>query len=228
MRLVYKATQKPVRLGDRHTISGHKLAVNFFDKPHKPSSEGKVSMRVVGQPSAIGPYYYVSVIGAEWIEREDRYNNVGHVCPDTGRIAMTVADACAREDAADRTFYRYSEEAADAGLECWLQLEGIDATMNAEERAYSLDFDTGRSVSVPASAVVYMQRTRAERGASYTVDLESDDGVRVTISGVPDRVTMSAQTYALALMKSQNDWRVTGIDRTHQVEDVRTVNGQDV
>lgn len=37
----------------------------YFSHPHKPSSEGKVSLEN-------GMEYYVSVIGAEWIEREDR------------------------------------------------------------------------------------------------------------------------------------------------------------
>lgn len=75
MRLVYTATQQPVAIGDRVTVDGFELVVDYFAKPHKPDSSGKVSLRVPGNTDVCGgPEYYVSIIGAEWIEREDRAN----------------------------------------------------------------------------------------------------------------------------------------------------------
>ena len=71
MRLVYKATGKEVKVGDVVTTSkGEKCEVTYFRPPHKPSSSGKVTVQFEGSNSSME--YYVSVIGAEWIEREDR------------------------------------------------------------------------------------------------------------------------------------------------------------
>lgn len=70
MRLIYIDTKKEVKEGDIVTIQGGRFSVIAFDPPHKPSSEGKV---VVGCAISNGQQeYYVSVIGAEWIERADR------------------------------------------------------------------------------------------------------------------------------------------------------------
>ena len=66
MRLVYKTTGDPVKVGDVIPSLG---IVMFFREPHKPSSEGKVTLRI-NRVSC--QEYYVSVIGAHWIEREDR------------------------------------------------------------------------------------------------------------------------------------------------------------
>jgi hypothetical protein len=71
MQLVYKNTQKPVKVGDTVTLfRGGKATVTFFRKPHKPSSEGKVSIKPV--KASHEEEYFVSVIRAEWINREDR------------------------------------------------------------------------------------------------------------------------------------------------------------
>ena len=71
MRLVYKANGKEVKVGDMVTTSrGEKCEVTYFRQPHSPSSEGKISVRFEG--NSFDREYYVSVIGAEWIEREDR------------------------------------------------------------------------------------------------------------------------------------------------------------
>lgn len=71
MKLVYKATGKEVKIGDSVTLSsGEKCTVTYFRPPHKPSSSGKVSVRT--EYDSFDMEYYVSVIGAEWIEREDR------------------------------------------------------------------------------------------------------------------------------------------------------------
>ena len=72
MRLVYKETGKEVKVGDVvETSRGEKCEVRYFRPPHKPSSEGKVTVQF-GEDKFNCMEYYVSVIGAEWIEREDR------------------------------------------------------------------------------------------------------------------------------------------------------------
>lgn len=70
MRLVYEKTGKPVSVGDVVQTSREELVmVEYFSKPHKPSSEGKVIVMFQGGQRR---EFYVSVIGAAWIEREDR------------------------------------------------------------------------------------------------------------------------------------------------------------
>lgn len=65
MKLVYTQTQTPVQVGDQVTVNGQVVRVDHFRPPHKPESSGRVTL-------SNGAEYYVSVIGAEWIEREDR------------------------------------------------------------------------------------------------------------------------------------------------------------
>lgn len=71
MRLIYEATGLPVALGDAITLHGSRYTVGYFRSPHKPSSEGKVVLHHLGNPRASAEFY-VSIIGAKWIEREDR------------------------------------------------------------------------------------------------------------------------------------------------------------
>lgn len=68
MRLVYKATGKEVKAGDEVDGFRGRYKVLSFSKPHKASSEGKVYVENDGFKREC----YVSIIGAEWIEREDR------------------------------------------------------------------------------------------------------------------------------------------------------------
>ena len=70
MRLVYTATQLPVNIGDEGILDApiRRYTVKYFRPPHKPSSSGNVTIEIDGQMVE----RYVSVIGAEWIEREDR------------------------------------------------------------------------------------------------------------------------------------------------------------
>lgn len=69
MKLIYKQPfGKLVQIGDKVTLTGHEMTVESFEKPHKPDASG----RVVVTDGANSNRYYVSVIGAEWIEREDR------------------------------------------------------------------------------------------------------------------------------------------------------------
>lgn len=79
MRLVYKDTGMEVKVGD--VVPMHDddertgVRVKYFAKPHKPNSSGKVTISVLyddSEEEAGTREYYVGVIGAEWIEREDR------------------------------------------------------------------------------------------------------------------------------------------------------------
>jgi hypothetical protein len=73
MKLVY--TDNParaVKVGDVVTLrDGEQVRVSYFRPPHKPSSSGRVNVHNVATPQAVREYY-VGVIGAEWIEREDQ------------------------------------------------------------------------------------------------------------------------------------------------------------
>lgn len=72
MKLVYKDTGKEVEAGDIGTFGNtdEEYEVIYFAKPHSPNSSGKVTVR---QPDAdFDDEFFVGVIGAEWIEREDR------------------------------------------------------------------------------------------------------------------------------------------------------------
>lgn len=77
MRLVYSAEpQGPVCVGDIVTLDREGKCVDFiitfFRQPHKASSEGKITLRPYGKDEAHSFEVYVGVIGAVWIEREDR------------------------------------------------------------------------------------------------------------------------------------------------------------
>lgn len=72
MRLIYikgPNKGKEVKEGDKvKTFRGENATVEFFRPPHKPCSEGKVSIMIDKSNEEV----YVGVIGAEWINREDR------------------------------------------------------------------------------------------------------------------------------------------------------------
>ncbi|WP_454727767.1 MULTISPECIES: hypothetical protein [Cupriavidus] len=71
MRLIYTQTHEPVRLDDVVTTTkGQTCVVKGFQKPRHGGSTGRVLVVIDGhaEPQA----YYPSVIGAEWIEREDQ------------------------------------------------------------------------------------------------------------------------------------------------------------
>lgn len=71
MRLVYKGTDKEVKVGDIVTdFRGEDSIVSYFAEPNKPSSEGKITVKRTEDD--FGREYYVSCFGLEWIEREDR------------------------------------------------------------------------------------------------------------------------------------------------------------
>jgi hypothetical protein len=72
MRLVYEASGKEVQVGDTVHLDGNAYTVWHFAKPHKPASSGKVFIRPISNENGFSSEYYVGVIGAKWIEREDR------------------------------------------------------------------------------------------------------------------------------------------------------------
>jgi len=72
MRLVYEASGKEVQVGDVVHLDSGAYTVWHFDKPHKPASSGKVFIRPISNENGFSHEYYVGVIGAVWIEREDR------------------------------------------------------------------------------------------------------------------------------------------------------------
>lgn len=72
MKLVYKETGKIVSVGDiADTGRGEMVEVTYFRPPHKPASSGKVCVKTVNTERTAE--YFVGVIGAEWVEREDRH-----------------------------------------------------------------------------------------------------------------------------------------------------------
>lgn len=93
------------------------------------------------------------------------YNTPGHVCPATNRICMTVAEAFARPDMADRVFWEYNEGAVSFGTDPWREIEGIDVTANLPA-PYTLDWTDGSSSQRFSSRPVYMQREAATRVSS--------------------------------------------------------------
>jgi hypothetical protein len=73
MRLVYKANPTvEVKVGDSVYLDGQPWTVEFFRPPRSAASEGRVSLGHDDLDGTMTREYYVSVIGAEWIEREDR------------------------------------------------------------------------------------------------------------------------------------------------------------
>ena len=73
MKLVYNDYGTEVKVGDVVKLRDDEQArVVFFREPHKAGSSGKVSVKVFGSESSYDAEYFVGVIGAKWIEREDR------------------------------------------------------------------------------------------------------------------------------------------------------------
>lgn len=72
MRLVYEASGKEVVVGDTVHLKDSAYTVYSFSEPHKPASSGKVFIRPISNENGFSAEYYVGVIGAKWIEREDQ------------------------------------------------------------------------------------------------------------------------------------------------------------
>ncbi len=70
MKLIYTATGQDARQGDQvQTFRGERATLAMFTKPHKPSSTGRVYIRLHGSEDVL--QFFPSVIGAEWVERGD-------------------------------------------------------------------------------------------------------------------------------------------------------------
>ena len=70
MNLIYNHNQKPVEVGDIIELDDMIVKVRYFREPHKPSSSGKMSVDVLG---VVGESeFFVGVLGAQWINREDQ------------------------------------------------------------------------------------------------------------------------------------------------------------
>ena len=70
MDLVYKKTGETVEIGDMAEIGrGETVKVIGIEKPHKPSSTGRVYVQFDNE---VDSSYFPSVIGAHWINREDQ------------------------------------------------------------------------------------------------------------------------------------------------------------
>ena len=73
MRLIYLSNNEEVKQGDIVEIRGIKHKILDLPPPHKPSSSGHVYVqRFTDTSSRDVNRYYVGVMGAKWIEREDR------------------------------------------------------------------------------------------------------------------------------------------------------------
>ncbi len=71
MRLVYEGTGIDVRVGDVRTLDdGRKVKVLNVVQPRTPASTGRVGVR--NEQTGGTSEYFPNVIGAEWVEREDR------------------------------------------------------------------------------------------------------------------------------------------------------------
>lgn len=75
MKLVYDRNGVEVQIGDVVTLrDGETVTVTYITKPHKPSSTGRVGVQELrlegGEDWTMS--YFPNVIGATWIEREDR------------------------------------------------------------------------------------------------------------------------------------------------------------
>lgn len=76
MELVYAHRDDiAVKVGDQVVLDtstgddGTRVKVAYFRPPHKPSSEGKITVEF---PDGSHREFYVSVLGMIWINREDR------------------------------------------------------------------------------------------------------------------------------------------------------------
>ena len=75
MKLVYEASGDPVKVGDRIEKGGEVWVVDSIQEPHHAGSTGRVyvSLPNPNEPKNAGTRgFFPGVIGAVWIEREDR------------------------------------------------------------------------------------------------------------------------------------------------------------
>jgi hypothetical protein len=94
-----------------------------------------------------------------------KYNEVGHTCERTWRVAMTVAAVLVlmKDDPDAVRAFTYDTEADDVGLDPWRLIDGINPLV--KEPQAELWFDNGGSKIVDLSQVVYVQQPHKARGA---------------------------------------------------------------
>jgi hypothetical protein len=69
MKLIYTSSNAPVLVGDKVRVGDEMVVVDYFRPPHKPSSSGKITVRTA---EGWTREFYVGVIGAKWVDREDQ------------------------------------------------------------------------------------------------------------------------------------------------------------
>jgi hypothetical protein len=71
MKLVYRKNGNSVEIGDKIKLrDDEEVEVTYFREPTSPNSSGKVTVRA--KVDEYSREYYVGIIGATWIEREDQ------------------------------------------------------------------------------------------------------------------------------------------------------------
>lgn len=88
------------------------------------------------------------------------YNELGHVCSETGRKCVRAYDYANSEFNGDHYAYLYSEELEEMGLDPWRAIDGIDLYLDGERA--ELWFDNGGSLIVDVTESVYISRKTAE------------------------------------------------------------------
>ena len=69
-KLVDKDTGKEIKVGDMRTLyGGEEVKVTWLSPPHKPSSQGKVSVEYIGRDWS--QEFYASIVGGEYKYVED-------------------------------------------------------------------------------------------------------------------------------------------------------------
>lgn len=71
MRLIYQSTKAEVKVGDITHVRNQPYVVTQIRQPHSPASTGRVCLRSMCERKYYFEYYPI-VIGADWVEREDR------------------------------------------------------------------------------------------------------------------------------------------------------------
>ena len=85
----------------------------------------------------------------------------GYVCPETGRVAVLVADLAGSSLNGAVSAYFYREEAEDTGLHVWRLVDGIDAHLSG--RAFDVCFASGSFRTVGPLMTVFLSAADATR-----------------------------------------------------------------
>lgn len=137
MKLIYTETKKEVEVGDEvKTFRGDMVSIKEIIKPHKSSSTGLVRIiYLVGPP--IEHSVYPSVVGAEWIEREDRAENIERVARPSNKGARPFHASTRVTDEEDKLL-----RAASAALKVdhanWLRSVLLDAAKKVMRETASI------------------------------------------------------------------------------------------